>query len=427
MKSSDIIKIGLTELRSNKLRTLLTMLGVVFGVASVIAMLSIGEGAKQETIEQIELLGSNNIIIKSKKIDPNSITKKISFSPGLNIKDGYSIKDINPFVKSITPQREAIVPVTYKSKILDMTIIGTLPNYIETFNSSVDMGRFLNELHLSDYANVCVIGASVKDEYFKFENPINKKIKIDDLWFTVIGVMEAKRSVGGSSGTGFRNFNDDIYIPFTTMMYKMEKYDPDAEEIRWWQRRRLGLSIDRATVNQLTVKVHDDSQIGESARLIKKILTRKHNGIKDYEIVIPEQLLEQKQQTQKIFNIVMGAIAGISLFVGGLGIMNIMLANILERTREIGIRRAVGATGQNILSQFMFEATIISIVGGIIGIVLGFILTSAITSYADWRTIITPGSVILAFFVSAAVGLIFGIYPAKKAASKDPIESLRYE
>ncbi len=427
MKTSDILKIGLTELRSNKLRTLLTMLGIVFGVASVIAMLSIGEGARQETIEQIELLGSNNIIVKSKKIDANSITKKVSFSPGLNIKDGYSIKEINPFVKTITPQREAVVPVTYKSKILDMTIIGTLPNYIETFNSKVDKGRFINELHVNEYANACVIGASVKDEYFKFEDPINKKIKIDDLWFTVIGVMEAKRSVGGSSGAGFRNFNDDIYIPFTTMMYKMDKYDPDAQQIGWWQKQRLGLSIDRATVNQLTVKVYDDDQTGKSAELIKKILARKHHGIRDYEIVIPEQLLAQKQQTQRIFNIVMGAIAGISLFVGGLGIMNIMLANILERTREIGIRRAVGATGKNILSQFMFEATIISLVGGVIGIILGFILTSAITSYADWRTIITPSSVILAFFVSAAVGLVFGIYPAKKAASKDPIESLRYE
>jgi putative ABC transport system permease protein len=428
MRPVETVKISLSELRSNKLRTFLTMLGIVFGVASVIAMLSIGEGARQETIEQIELLGSNNIIVKEREPAVNRDTDAQSFSPGLSIKDAVSIKEINPFVKSITPQREASMLVTYKAKIFDATIIGTTPNYTETFNSKLHSGLFFSEEHNNGFSNVCVIGWGIKNKFFKFDNPINKKIKIDDLWFTVIGVMDAKVNISSTgSGMGIRNFNEDIYIPFNTMMHKMEKYDPDAEEIGWWQRNRFGLSIDRSSVNQLTIKVTSDEIITEAGDLIARILKRKHYGVKDYDIIIPEQLLAQKQKTQRIFNIVMGAIAGISLLVGGIGIMNIMLANILERTREIGIRRAVGATGKNILNQFMYEAVTISVVGGIIGIVIGFILTSLITTYADWRTIISPIAIILAFFVSVIIGLIFGIYPAKKAATKDPIESLRYE
>lgn len=229
---------------------------------------------------------------------------------------------------------------------------------------------------------------------------------------------------------GIRNFNNDIYIPLSTMLYKSEKKDPNANNQNMFMMggmEGIAKTIDRNSIDQLTIKVKSSDDLKEAAHLTKRILDRRHFGTQDYEIVLPEQLLEQKQKTQKIFNVVMGAIAGISLLVGGIGIMNIMLANILERTREIGIRRAVGATRADILGQFMSEAVTISVLGGILGIILGFILTALISTYAEWSTIISPISIILAFFVSAATGIVFGIYPAKKAADKNPIESLRYE
>jgi putative ABC transport system permease protein len=212
----------------------------------------------------------------------------------------------------------------------------------------------------------------------------------------------------------------------------MEKFEEEQNNmsgmfIRIGNDQERAKVVDRNSVDQLTIKVNNSDLLSEAAHLIRRILDRRHYGVKDFEVILPEQLLEQKQKTQRIFNIVMGAIAGISLLVGGIGIMNIMLANILERTREIGVRRAVGATRTDVLRQFLFEALTISVAGGVLGIILGFILTSLISTYAEWKTIISPFSVILAFVVSVATGLVFGIYPAKQAADKNPIESLRYE
>ncbi len=429
MKKIDLFTIGLEELSANKLRTFLTMLGIIFGVGSVISMLSIGEGARTETLEQIELLGSNNIIIKSHEIEiaENEIT---SFTPGLNLDDLSSIKKITPFIHSLTPQRESPEKIIYKSKMLEARIIGTTTDYPNTFNSKLWGGEFFNKHHMEKYSNVCVIGSDIREQLFKYKNPINEKIKIGDLWFTVVGVISAKKSITSNSSTSsFRNFNQDVYIPLTTMNFKMNKYiEPSKRKgTNWRDRGKIANAIDRKTIDQLTVKVTSDDKMLEVAHIIKKILVRRHYNVLDYKIIIPEEIMAQKQKTQTIFNIVMGAIAGISLLVGGIGIMNIMLANIMERTREIGIRRAVGATRDDVLQQFIFEALTISFIGGLLGIVTGYILTSLISSYAEWRTIITPFSIILAFFVSVIVGFVFGSYPAKKAAEKDPIESLRYE
>jgi len=405
------------------------MLGIIFGVGSVISMLSIGEGAKAETLEQIELLGSNNIIIKSLEIEIGE-NETTSFTPGLSLNDLTAIKKICPFIHSLTPQRETFEKVIYKSNILEANIIGTTTNYPNTFNSRLSEGKFFNNEQMKRYSNVCVIGADIKSQLFKYKNPVGDKIKIGDLWFTIIGAFFSKKSITGNSATtSFRNFNQDIYIPISTMSYKMNKYiDPSKRKrTSWRDRGKIADAIDRKSIDQLAVKITDDDKMLEAAHLINRILTRRHYEVKDYEIIIPEEIMEQKQKTQAIFNIVMGAIAGISLLVGGIGIMNIMLANIMERTREIGIRRAVGATSQDVLKQFIFEALTISFIGGILGIITGYILTYLISSYADWRTIITPSSILLAFIVSVLVGFIFGSYPAKKAAEKDPIESLRYE
>lgn len=434
MHTTESLKVGLHGLLSNKTRALLTMLGILFGVASVIAMMSIGEGARQETLQQIELLGTNNIIINKKVVSLPGTTEKMQFSPGLTLKDAESVQKINPFIESITPVRESEFEVAYRSVVENMKIIGTTPNYPLTFNSRILSGSFFKEYHYAEYANVCVIGFGVKEKFFRFADPLKERIKIGNQWFQIIGVVAPKNiSSAGTKSFGIRNFNEDIYVPFSTMSTKMEKVEVNEQVVQMTRRGMRFTTedaikmVDKLSVDQVTVKVKNSDQLRQAAALIEKILDRRHFGIKDFDIILPEQLLEQKQKTQKIFNVVMGAIAGISLLVGGIGIMNIMLANIMERTREIGTRRAVGATKNDILAQFLFEAIIMSITGGIMGILTGFILTKLISSYANWNTVISLTAVFVSFFISVATGIIFGIYPAKKAADKNPIESLRYE
>jgi len=442
MNKFENLKIGLAELKSNKLRTSLTMLGIIFGVGAVIAMLSIGEGARQETLEQIELMGTNNIIINQKDIKSEAKgndKSKAAFSPGLSIKDAQAIKELNPFVDEVTYQKEIASTIIYKSEILQNKIIGTTEKYIDIYNSQMAGGKFFLKHHVDDFSNVCVIGPGIKKKLFKFEDPIGKQIKIGTSWFTVVGLVASKNtSASGASSVGMRDFNNEIYIPYTTLAYKMSMSQEEAQTMMFAGGMRFSMRggfggadqsdvVDRSSVSQITVKIKKDLPVDKAGDLILRQILRRHYGTEDFEIVIPEALLAQRQKTQKIFNIVMGAIAGISLLVGGIGIMNIMLANILERTKEIGIRRAIGATRSDVLSQFLYEAMVISILGGVLGIFVGFILTSLITTYAEWRTIITPFSIILAFVVSVLIGIGFGSYPAKKAADKDPIESLRYE
>ncbi|MCK6615124.1 MAG: ABC transporter permease [Ignavibacteriaceae bacterium] len=436
MNRTELLKLGLAGLLANKTRAGLTMLGIIFGVASVIAMMSIGEGARVETLQQIEMLGTNNIIINRIDNPRRTPGATVAYSPGLVIKDAESIQDINPFVESVTPARFLMLRVQYGSFADEMQIIGTTEEYPNTFNTRLLAGSFFKDYDLESAANVCVIGSGIKEEIFRFEDPLKKKIKIANSWFTIIGVAAPKNiSSAGMKSFGLRDFNKDIYIPFSSMASKLEEPAESGGRSITITRGRGRMNnneqeapkIDKNSVDQLTVKVKNSDQLTSAADLIRRQLERRHYGVRDFEMILPEQLLAQKQKTQRIFNIVMGAIAGISLLVGGIGIMNIMLANILERTKEIGIRRAIGATRDDVLYQFLFEALLISITGGIAGIVLGFVLTSLISTYAEWKTVISMLSVIIAFIVSAATGVIFGIYPAKKAADKDPIEALRYE
>jgi putative ABC transport system permease protein len=433
LKLSECFKIGLSELENNKIRSFLTTLGIVFGVGSVIAMLSIGEGARRETMEQIELMGTHNIIVNQKARAQSDEDTRTSFSHKLSMEDGESIQAINPYIEYVSPQKEDVYTIIYKSKVVETKVIGTTPSYPATYNSEVQTGRFFGPHHIEGFSSVCVLGAEIKDNLFIYENPLNKEIKIGDQWFRVIGVLASKKiTPSGASKLGLRNFNMDIYLPLTTMVYKLEA--PIRRGSGFYISRFRGRSYfmsgdesDPFSLNSLTIKIKKDAPMIEAAKLSSAILSRKHHGSEDFEVIIPEELLRQKQKTQRIFNIVMGAIAGISLLVGGIGIMNIMLADVLERTKEIGIRRAVGATKRDILYQFLSEAVLISMIGGFLGIVTGFLLTSIITGYAAWRMVITPFSVVIAFVVSVCVGISFGIFPAKKAAAKDPAETIRYE
>ena len=411
MNLSESFKTGLDGINSHKLRSFLTMLGIIFGVSAVIAMLSIGEGAKQEALEQIELMGMNNILIQDFQLETEDLASiRTNFSRGLTYEDARSIGDICPLIDYATPQKEFNLSVSYKDKVTMSTVVGTTPEYGEVLNFPVSKGSFITYYDVANRNRICVLGGGIKKDLFGFEDPIKKKIKVEDLWFTVIGVMIDKDIPAGEQGSiKTRNLNQDIYIPITAS-FKRFVNDPFASEI-----------------DQVTARVVNSERITEAANIIRNIINRRHNGVPDFQIIIPEALLRQSQETQRIFNIVMGAIAGISLLVGGIGIMNIMLASILERTREIGVRRAVGATRMDILGQFIIEAVLISFSGGIIGIFLGYGLTIAIAFYADWNTIVSFYMLTLAFGVSVTVGLIFGILPARKASLLDPIDSLRYE
>ena len=434
MNLDESVRIGMSGILVHRIRSVLTALGIIFGVAAVIAMLSIGEGARLEALEQIRLMGVNNIIIKSRELTTEAFEKaKANFSPGLLALDGEAITEVCPDIETVVPHWEKVTPALHDAEKLEVKVIGTTPGFLAAYGYKLSSGRFFDKANLENQENVCVLGSDVKDKLFHFEQPLGQSIKIDNQWFTVIGVMSNQLAPSKKvENLEVRNLNVDVYIPLTTAQYKLVRYKAgNNSSVRFMGG---GVSVSsgknprpKMELDQLTVKIASESQIDEITDIIQRILARRHFGVQDYEVVVPEALVRQSQKTQQIFNVVMGAIAGISLLVGGIGIMNIMLASVLERTKEIGIRRAVGATRADVLGQFLFEALFLSVVGGLIGIILGWLLTSAITLYAGWRTVVSVPAIFLAFTVSAGVGVGFGYYPAKKAASQNPIESLHYE
>lgn len=410
------------------------MLGVIIGVAAVISMLSIGEGAKQEALEQISILGINNVIVNA-KIPETAGGSDIGLqkSPALTLEDGENIARYTELVKNVVPQRYEPISVVYHgSQQAPARVVSTIPSFIYSSSIEVENGRFINDLDMEDFSQVCVLGSKTKKTLFAFDDAIGKKIRIGDLDFTVVGVM-ADKYIGRGKVEGFelKNFNEDIYIPLSTARKKLER-SPAAVERSGWRffsddSDQEEKPYNEPEIDQLTVTVTDIDFVPAVTKLVERILSRRHAGVDDYEIVVPESLLRQSQETQQIFNIVMGAIAGLSLLVGGIGIMNIMLASVLERTREIGIRRSVGARRLDIMRQFLIESITICLFGCIAGLVLGLVISKAITFYAGWPTIVSIFSIFLATGVSTAVGVLFGFFPARKAASLDVIESLRYE
>ncbi|HIG18375.1 MAG TPA: FtsX-like permease family protein [Candidatus Handelsmanbacteria bacterium] len=308
-------------------------------------------------------------------------------------------------------ERDMKAKARYESNSFQTMLVGTRPEYLDVLNAHMAEGVFFSEEDLLESARVCVLGADAKRSLFYFEEALGRQIKIKDQWFTVIGVLADKGAAGGKIGgvLEVRNTDEDIYVPLNTIL-KRFKWEPTDPEL-----------------TQVTIKVSDPDRLQEAANIVRAILQRRHRGVDDFKIAIPEELMRQSQKTQAIFNVVMGCIAGISLVVGGIGIMNIMLASVLERTREIGIRRALGARRADVLAQFLVEAVMVSLLGGIIGILLGFSMTKIITLYAHWKTIVQPWTIGLSFGVAAAIGVGFGYYPARQAAMLNPIDALRYE
>ncbi len=427
MDYKENLLLGVEGLKSHLLRSLLSMLGIIFGVGAVIAMLSIGEGAKQEALEQIQLMGMRNIIVEDMKksgSDDQENEKKTNHSRGLRWMDARAIRELNPLVDETVPVKETSLTIRYSKERTKANIVGTTPEYAEVMNYITREGSFFNFKDVEDARRVCAIGNGIRHKLFFFANPIGEKVKIDDQWFTVIGVLEEKSvSSSRSRGLPVNDMNQDVYIPITASMKRLSGGDSKMSYVPGigWQKQQV------SELNRFIARVRDVNRIQEAANILKATLLRRHNNVEDFAITVPEALLRQSRQTQRIFNIVMGAIASISLLVGGIGIMNIMLASVLERTREIGIRRATGARRLDILGQFMFESVMLSFAGGIIGIILGFALTKIIAAYADWRTIVSWMAIFLSFGVSVGVGILFGVYPARRAAKMDPIEALRYE
>lgn len=429
MDYSRIISVSIESLLTHKFRTFLTMLGIIFGVAAVIAMLSIGEGAKQDALEQIELLGMNNIIIEGVLPAEESGSETVGGrSSGLTRGDADNFKHFDKiFAGIVTSQILEGDRAYYFDAETDVRMIATTPSYLPMMNLSMRQGCFLRQDDLAVYAQVCVIGSNVKRTLFSFADPIGKQIRILDMFYTVIGVIEEKVGGGKSfEGVDIQNVNDNVYIPLTMAMKKLPR-EMDYAVSKSGVGEEAAQQFNQNEIDQIILRVRDGQDIPAAASLARRVLSRRHRNVPDFTVIVPEALLAQSQKTQRIFNIVMGAIAGISLLVGGIGIMNIMLASVLERTREIGVRRAVGASRQAIMSQFLIESVAMCLIGCFIGVFAGLGLASGISTYAEWRTIISVYSIVLAVGVSTGVGLVFGFFPARKAASLDPIDALRYE
>lgn len=429
----DAIQTGLSELLSHKMRSMLTMLGVIFGVAAVIAMVSIGEGAKQEALDQIRLMGIDVLHVKRASITGELADKAQERSPfGLRYADCESIRDVCTFAKRVVPTREVFADVKVGEKPVSVKIVGTTPDYLVVSRSHVQEGRFLRNTDLHDHLPVCVLGAAAKRELFGFDNPLGKTIKVSQRLFRVVGLMRPKEVGSAKAFAALRDLNSDVYIPLNVSItdFKIASTQAIPSDITKLQQIAMKLlsrqSLSNSALSEVIVQVESAEATSQTASVVRKILNRSHRGIRDYEIIIPAELLKQSQQTQRIFNIVMAAIASISLLVGGIGIMNIMLATVTQRTREIGVRRCVGATRWDIVRQFMLEAMVITCVGGLIGVAMGIGGARAISEYAHWRTVVAMQAVVVSFGVSALVGIVFGMYPAVRAAMVDPIEALRY-
>lgn len=440
-------RVALEGIRDNKLRSFLTALGIIFGVAAVISMLAIGNGAQQEILEQIKLVGVNNILIEpvvkqeEGEVSENNNGKKGSkkeYSPGLTMMDAKSIASVLPVADRISP--EIIIETNIVRKGFGRTgkLVGVTNNYFDLTNFDLLKGSFFNEKQMRSGGQVCVIGKAIATKFFSDEDPIGKYIKCGSIWLKVIGVLQERLiSDKARDNLGIRNYNMDVYAPIQTVLirYKNRALVTKSKIERAIRssnsnnnnEEQVPVSTNYHQLDKLTVNIKETNALAASADVISRMLKRRHEGVVDFEVTVPELLLKQQQKTKDIFNIVLGAIAGISLLVGGIGIMNIMLASVMERIKEIGLRQALGATKEDIIAQFLLESVLISLSGGIVGIFLGVAMAGLISYFTDINTIISAVSIIVSFCVAAGVGLIFGIMPAKRAADQNPIKSLRHE
>ena len=407
------ILMGLQSLFVHKLRSLLTMLGMIFGVGAVVAMLAITAGAQKEMMSYIDLLGVNNIIIEAKEaVDRNELQTRRTISPGLSFRDFRAISENVGGLAAATPRKRfkplKILPKPTSEMPL---VIGVEPAYFEINSLKPVEGGFFSAEDDSKSNPVCVLGESSKVNLFGYEPAVGKYVKVNDVWLQVVGVLAQQSTADSDTDLEVVDRNNLVIAPLNTVMRRFEDNNSYLKD----------------EIDGIYIKVDNNTDSIETSGIVKAILGTTHKDAGDYNVVVPAGLLEQRKKTQFTFKVVMICIAGISLLVGGIGIMNIMLATVLERTREIGIRRAIGARQKDIIRQFLTEAVLISMMGGLIGIAFGFSLSLAIAKATGWSTVVTFTSIAVAFGVSVGIGMVFGIYPAVQAARLDPIEAIRYE
>ncbi|AUC86578.1 hypothetical protein CW731_15380 [Polaribacter sp. ALD11] len=433
---------------ANKIRTLLTSLGIIFGVAAVITMLAIGNGAEKEILAQLELVGVNNIVItpipdkkenENEEGNDNGLISAKRFSKGLDMLDVMSIRKNVPSVKTVSPEIVLETYVIKKGRQSSVKLIGVSKAYFATTNIAIESGKNFSKAQSENSLPVCIIGKKIEKKLFTGESAIGKHIKVKDVWLQVIGVIEEKFiSENAQENLGIRDMNQDVYIPIKTFLVRYkdrkiisdEPIDFSGGVVMIGNQQGPKKRIPRGNYHQidkLVVQVNNSTELNATADVLSRMLKRRHNDMLDFEISIPIQLLKQQQKTKQIFNIVLSIIAGISLLIGGIGIMNIMLASVLERTKEIGIIRAIGATQEDVILQFLTESVLVSVGGGIVGIFLGIFASYILEITTGIETILSLSSILLSFFVATLVGLIFGIAPAKAAANKSPIEAIRHE
>ncbi len=411
MKAPFDLSESLESLLHHKLRTLLTLLGLIFGVGAVIAMLSIGRGAEREALQLIDTMGLRNIIIKAKSFEESKLKEIRESSPGLTLQDLHAARETLPFLSGSSASKLVkTFAVISGDRESDAEVLAVTPTHFEMSHLGVSAGRVLLPFDDTVYAHVCVIGSRVAQVLFAGEPPLGRRVKINHVWMTVVGVLADKNVIKEEfQGIALKGEQNNIYVPLQTALkvFRFGNFESDLDEFR--------------------VQIRPEISSASAAATLSHLMKRRHKEIEDYEMIVPEALLEQHRKTQNIFTIVMACIAGISLLVGGIGIMNIMLATVLERTREIGLRRALGARQIDIRSQFIAETVTISAIGGTAGIAFGFGLSVLISAATGWPVGWTIAAVLLSFGVCTVIGLASGIYPAVKASRLDPIEALRHD
>ena len=452
------LQVAIDGVGHNKLRAALTSLGILFGTASVIAMLAIGRGAQQEILEQMQLLGTNNVVITPLAEQSESDLAQSSngdakeepqrFTPGLTEADARAIEAVIPSLDAVSGELVLNTTISREGYRRTGKVVGADTSYFRLLNLRLADGAGFTRAHVERGAPVAIIGHGVRTRFFTTEQAIGRRLKVGESWLTVVGVLEDRRiSAPLAQKLGVRDANMDVYVPLSTALLRYrDRTLVTKRDVELGARQEMGTNFvaeggpesaaeeemkrERRNYHQLDriiVRVADGQLVAPVADVVRRMLTRRHNQVIDFEVTVPELLLQQERRTRTIFNVVLGAIASISLIVGGIGIMNIMLASVLERIREIGVRRALGATQKDILWQFLQEAGMISLAGGIAGVLVGAGLSFGIRRFAGIETLISPMSIVAAFGVSLTVGLVFGIVPAWRAARQDPVVCLRYE
>ncbi len=388
----------------HKLRSTLSALGIVFGVAAVVAMLSVGEGARREILAEVGRFGITRISVRAGTVsEATELEARSLQSAGLTLHDAEAVSDVCPTLESLAPMRLESVQLESSDRRVEADLVATTPSYAQTVEMVLARGRFLTDTDISDAKRIAVLGYDLWQSLFPYQEPLGQRVRVGREWFTVVGILEARERARRGSILGGRDVNRMAIVPMTCA--------PDPGE----------------RVDEISIRIQEADAVESSARLIDSVLVRRHRGARDFELVVPKELIAGYERARFQFNVVVGAVAAISLLVGGIGIMNIMLANVSERTREIGIRRSLGASRVDVAQQFLAETLLLTGGGGLAGLFMGIIASFAVSHYAGWPTAPNLWALVTAMLLAASTGLGFGLYPAWQAAGKNPVESLRHE